>query len=301
MAVQWDASSLAGPVYPFPAHFMTFGYHIIEASTRPSLFPPPLTSCTRPPAGIQVTGNFGYFNVLTAVASVHLLAHNGSILHFSLERDVMADPWTMALGMAAATIILPGSLFYFAFNSWINLSWCVPYGRTTHTSICMRTYMAINRSHPCVCATCMAIFLSICRTYWPTLHRMQPAFLFKSIVSYFRFWAPWRVVQVRTFRSMLGQHSCSGASHMYMCRFDSTVHNIMDVVGVSAALLMHRPPPHCTTHNFIHPVVALFQWPMDAVSHCLLMPFIHSRAGVWRVSPQHGPLPAVGCPVRSLR
>jgi len=76
-------------------------------------------------AGIQATGNYGYFNVLYIALSVPLFAHAGTVFSLDIARDILScnDPWITLLGALAALVILPGSLFYFAFNSWINLSW----------------------------------------------------------------------------------------------------------------------------------------------------------------------------------
>lgn len=68
--------------------------------------------------GIQVTSNFGYFNVLTIVLCVTLLDSRTTLLDVSLS-DAAAMPLTHAFVAAWAFM----GLIYFPFNSWCTRSW----------------------------------------------------------------------------------------------------------------------------------------------------------------------------------
>lgn len=71
--------------------------------------------------GIQLTGNFGYFNLLTAVLCIPG-ADIGATLALS---DVVAPNGLVAAAFVAlfTLYMLPVSLLQFVMNSWINMSW----------------------------------------------------------------------------------------------------------------------------------------------------------------------------------
>jgi hypothetical protein len=106
--------------------------------------------------GIQATGNYGYFNLLTIVMCIPLFAHAGCVLtDLRPVVDLLATPGSAAFAAIALGVILPGSLLYFIFNSWVNISW----------------------------------------SHWPVWLRMRPAWLFSGVVSFYRALTPLRIVQ----------------------------------------------------------------------------------------------------------
>ncbi|CAE7656556.1 Lmf1, partial [Symbiodinium sp. KB8] len=72
--------------------------------------------------GIQLGGNFGYFNLLYALASTVLLDHSASVWDISWATTFGGD-WSDALFTLIYVYICAVSLLYFAFNSWCNLAW----------------------------------------------------------------------------------------------------------------------------------------------------------------------------------
>jgi hypothetical protein len=72
--------------------------------------------------GIWLTGNYGYFNVLTMVLCAPA-ASAGDALTFSWAGDVGGGAWRGAFGAVYLAYVLPASCLQFVMNSWINLSW----------------------------------------------------------------------------------------------------------------------------------------------------------------------------------
>ncbi|RYG43427.1 hypothetical protein EON68_00445 [archaeon] len=72
--------------------------------------------------GIQLTGNFGYFNLITSIACIPLLHHAGSVFQLRWEH-IVASPTTAAFHVFALAYLVPTSCVTFLFNSWINLAW----------------------------------------------------------------------------------------------------------------------------------------------------------------------------------
>ncbi len=74
--------------------------------------------------GIQVTGNWGYFNVGYILACVGLFDTQSSFF------DIFAQPWTAIVfplnhlfSNVVMVILFVGSLLYFPFNSWCSQTW----------------------------------------------------------------------------------------------------------------------------------------------------------------------------------
>jgi len=75
--------------------------------------------------GIQLTGNFGYFNLLTAALCISTLDVNASIIAALADPAALASPGRLPFTLVAAFIILATPV-YLIFNSWFNygfLSW----------------------------------------------------------------------------------------------------------------------------------------------------------------------------------
>src|SRR5262249_52410402 len=64
---------------------------------------------------IQMTGNWGHFNILTIVLCVTLFDHGASIFDQSLNGII--HPWGKLLPHGVALILFIGGLIYFPFNS----------------------------------------------------------------------------------------------------------------------------------------------------------------------------------------
>ncbi len=92
--------------------------------------------------GIQLTGNFGYFNILTATMSIQTLdtgsaltwndLHVGNPLHnlytsvvsaVGGESDFHVDSWRHVFIAALHVFLAVGGAGYFLFNSWCSNSW----------------------------------------------------------------------------------------------------------------------------------------------------------------------------------
>lgn len=69
--------------------------------------------------GIWLTGNFGYFNMLTMVLCISCLDLTSS-LSLSLHHNVGTQP---IFAIIFLTLLLPMSMLQFAMNSWINCCW----------------------------------------------------------------------------------------------------------------------------------------------------------------------------------
>ncbi len=72
-------------------------------------------------AVIQLTGNWGHFNLLTITLCVTLFDHSASIFDQSLSG--IFYPWGNLLTHIVTLILLIGGLVYFPFNSWCTQSW----------------------------------------------------------------------------------------------------------------------------------------------------------------------------------
>ena len=72
--------------------------------------------------GIQISGNYGYFNVVTSILCVPLFDHSASVWNTTASTF---SGWTAdsIFAYIALGYIFPASLLYFVGNSWINLSW----------------------------------------------------------------------------------------------------------------------------------------------------------------------------------
>ena len=74
--------------------------------------------------GIQLSGNFGYFNILTSVLCIPSLdATSNFFLFFSQQEQTPLDTRTLTFIILYIAYIFPVSLLQFVMNSWINLSW----------------------------------------------------------------------------------------------------------------------------------------------------------------------------------
>ena len=72
-------------------------------------------------AGIQLTGNFGYFNLLTAILCLPGLDATSALTLPDLSKPV--TPHALAFALLFAIYMAPASLLQFVMNSWINMSW----------------------------------------------------------------------------------------------------------------------------------------------------------------------------------
>ncbi|MGB7441856.1 MAG: lipase maturation factor family protein [Coleofasciculaceae cyanobacterium] len=70
---------------------------------------------------IQLTGNYGFFNILVIVLCLTLLDVNASIFNQGLIELVY--PWQNLLTNAVVLILFIGGLLYFPFNSWCSQTW----------------------------------------------------------------------------------------------------------------------------------------------------------------------------------
>lgn len=106
-------------------------------------------------AGIQVTGNFGFFNVITAVMFLPFLHHTASIFDLDLHAHILSSPAHTAFALLFITYMLPASCLAFIMNSWMNLGW----------------------------------------THWPGLHSLKPTWLFTHVVAVVRALSQLRIIQ----------------------------------------------------------------------------------------------------------
>ena len=71
--------------------------------------------------GIQVTSNFGFFNLLVLVLLVPLLDLGSSLAQLSL--DAALRDWQSLLVHVSVVVWLVGGVLFFPFNSWVPHSW----------------------------------------------------------------------------------------------------------------------------------------------------------------------------------
>ena len=74
-------------------------------------------------AGIQATGNFGYFNLLTAVLVLSHAYHGASLFDTSVTAHVLDSLPHAVLHALALLYFLPAIIFALPLNSWVNLAW----------------------------------------------------------------------------------------------------------------------------------------------------------------------------------
>jgi hypothetical protein len=72
-------------------------------------------------AAIQLTGNYGHFNLLAIVLCVPLLDADASLFDQSLAGVLW--PWSHLLTHVVVLILFVGGLLYFPFNSWCTQAW----------------------------------------------------------------------------------------------------------------------------------------------------------------------------------
>jgi hypothetical protein len=70
---------------------------------------------------IQLTGNWGHFNILTIALCFTLFDHGASIFDHSLSG--ITQPWGNLLTHTVVLILFIGGLVYFPFNSWCTQAW----------------------------------------------------------------------------------------------------------------------------------------------------------------------------------
>ena len=70
---------------------------------------------------IQVTSNFGFFNVLVVVLLVPLLDLGSSVTQLSLAAALAS--WQALIVHIVALLWLVGGVLFFPFNSWVPTSW----------------------------------------------------------------------------------------------------------------------------------------------------------------------------------
>lgn len=95
--------------------------------------------------GIQLTGNFGYFNWLTAALCISTLDVSSSLFTALADPAALVSPDRILFTLVAAFVILATPV-YLIFNSWFNygfLSWPA-FERLRHGPL--RAYLAILRS-----------------------------------------------------------------------------------------------------------------------------------------------------------
>jgi len=74
--------------------------------------------------GIQLSGNFGYFNLLTSVMCIPLFDLDSSFTQFSFSESWAQGPLTHCLlPLALASLQLGGGFLQFIFNNWVTMSW----------------------------------------------------------------------------------------------------------------------------------------------------------------------------------
>lgn len=73
-------------------------------------------------AGIQLTGNFGYFNLLTIVLCVPAL-HLDTALSLDFSAVIGEGTRNIVFAVLFFSYLLPVSALQFIMNSWINMSW----------------------------------------------------------------------------------------------------------------------------------------------------------------------------------
>lgn len=94
--------------------------------------------------GIQVTSNFGFFNVLVLVLLVPLLDLGSSVTQLSL--DAALASWQSLLVHVIVLVWLVGGVLFFPFNSWVPHSWLYWPIQLTIRSRLIRCVFAFYRS-----------------------------------------------------------------------------------------------------------------------------------------------------------
>jgi hypothetical protein len=172
----------------------------------------------------QLSGNYGYFNVLTATLCIPTLDHTatlGSVAFGSLPTLAQywlgaerASAWLGYSSEAAAAGTL-GNAFdtaphaitsvspFEALSDILNraslqvymLFLIIPFGACciVLNSWCNLGWLCVRLK---VVPACVVIITKLNCSHWPVLSRLRPQLVFNWCAKYLQIWLPWRLVQV---------------------------------------------------------------------------------------------------------